>query len=326
MPKLAGQKIRVKLKSFDAKLLDQSAAKIVATTNRSGAKVAGPIPLPTKIEKFCVLRSPHVNKESREQFEIRTHKRLIDIIEPNETYNAGRFGIESRAVTREILNRGKNVLVVGGSGLYITSMIDGFFDGAETDSAVRETILRDITERGLPAVYQMLKEIDPITAERIHPNDAKRIQRAIEVYRITGVSMSELRKHQSRNQWCCPVFSGLRMSRELLYQRIEQRVDLMIQQGVIEETRMLLERGFSPGLVSMEGLGYREITQYLKNEIQFVRMLELFKQHSRNYAKRQITWFGKDERIRWFDAGPEKTKKALANDIIKHFTSAPEKS
>lgn len=82
MPKLAGQKIRVKLKSFDAKLLDQSAAKIVATTNRSGAKVAGPIPLPTKIEKFCVLRSPHVNKESREQFEIRTHKRLVDIIEP----------------------------------------------------------------------------------------------------------------------------------------------------------------------------------------------------------------------------------------------------
>ncbi len=247
---------------------------------------------------------------------------FIDVADPGEVYDAGRFGREARLRILELIKRGKNALVVGGSGLYIRSLIDGFFGGSERDTEVRERIRCEIRELGLGKVYQILSEIDPVTAERLHPNDARRIERALEVFRVTGRPLSELHLHQNREPWCRPFFAGLKTERDSLYDRINRRVDRMIQAGVIGETQRLLAEGYSPGLVSMEGLGYREIIRYLSHETGRDAMLNLFKQHSRNYAKRQMTWFGKDERIRWFETGPDKTKEALASEIISYITSA----
>lgn len=247
---------------------------------------------------------------------------FIDIVGPDDIYDAGRFGVEGRKTASEIASRKRNILVVGGSGLYIQSLIDGFFSGAEKDESVREAIRHEISRDCIPAVYAMLRNVDPETAEKIHPNDAKRIERALEVYRITGKRMSELRRDQNREPWCRPVFAGLTLDRALLYRRIEERVDRMIETGVIGETQALLDKGYSPSAVAMEGLGYREIIQYLNGDIGYDDMIRLFKQKSRNYAKRQITWFGKDKRIQWFDVQEYITKEALAAAILRYFAGA----
>ncbi len=247
---------------------------------------------------------------------------FIDIVAPDEIYDAGRFGADGRKTALEIASRKKNILVVGGSGLYIQSLIDGFFSGAEKNESLREAIRREISRDGLSSVYETLRNVDPETAENIHPNDAKRIERALEVYRITGMRISELRRNQNREPWCRPIFAGLTMERALLYRRIEERVDRMIERGVIGETQTLLDKGYSSSAVAMEGLGYRDIVQYLNGDIGYEEMIRRFKQKSRNYAKRQITWFGKDKRIQWFDVQEYKTKEALAAAILRYFAGA----
>lgn len=259
--------------------------------------------------------SPEFRKKIRHHF--------IDIIDPDQTYNAGQFGTEGRKAVDEISARGKNILVVGGSGLYIRSLTEGFFAGAVSDSAIRESIREKIVQLGAPALYAKLTAIDPESAKKISPNDAKRIERALEVFEASGKPISILHRAPKPTFSFEPVFYGLTCDRVELYRRIEARVDQMLEEGVIDETQSLLEKGYSKDLVSMESLGYREIIAYLNGMVSKDEMIRLFKQGSRNYAKRQWTWFRKDQRIRWFDVtGPDawsKAGEAIISDIKKYI-------
>lgn len=243
---------------------------------------------------------------------------FIDTIDPDKYYNAGQFGIDGRETIHRIWSRQKEVIVVGGSGMYIRALIDGFIAEGEKDESVRAGIRERIKRHGLESVYRELEQLDPAAAARIHPNDAKRIERAIEVYELTGRPISEKHSEQATNFDFTPLMIGLTCERAELYRRIELRADEMIRRGVIEETRRLLAMGYSPELTSMESLGYREIVAHLQGEISYDRMVELFKQGSRNYAKRQLTWFKRDERIRWFDI-MQSTIEEISNKVIELF-------
>lgn len=242
------------------------------------------------------------------------HHHFIDIVDPDQPYDAGRYGLEAREMISGLLSRGRRIVVVGGSGLYVRSLTDGFFEGAVRDNAIRDNIRRRIELEGSARVYETLSGLDPEAAARIHPNDARRIERALEVYQITGHPMSELQKSAPPRLDFEPLFVGLDCERSALYRRIEERVDRMITDGVIEETEDLLRRGYSDALVSMESLGYREIIAYLKGHLTRDRMVALFKQGSRNYAKRQWTWFRKDPRIKWFTGQWEPEITAIIKD------------
>lgn len=234
---------------------------------------------------------------------------FMDYIDPDAYYNAGQYGKDGRAMIHAIWERHKEVLVVGGSGLYIRALIDGFIGDGMKDESVRMGIRERIAREGLEKVHHELQILDPAAAAKIHPNDAKRIERALEVYELTGKRISDKHAEPKTEFDFAPMFIGLFCERAELYRRIEARVDDMIQKGVIEETKRLMEMGYSPALTSMESLGYREIIAYLDGRIHYDRMIELFKQNSRNYAKRQLTWFRRDSRIQWYDVtaySPEK--------------------
>ncbi|MBX7152088.1 tRNA (adenosine(37)-N6)-dimethylallyltransferase MiaA [bacterium] len=244
---------------------------------------------------------------------------FIDIVDPDETYNAGQFGLEGRKHIDDITARDKNVLVVGGSGLYIRSLTEGFFAGEISDPVIRENIREKIVELGASALHAQLADIDPESAKKISPNDAKRIERALEVFEITGKPISELHKAPKPKFSFESVFYGLNCDRDELYRRIEARIDRMLEEGVIEETQRLINKGYSQNLVSMESLGYREISAYLNGSISKDEMIRQFKQGSRNYAKRQLTWFRKDQRIRWFDVTDPNVLPKTAHEIVEDF-------
>ncbi len=223
---------------------------------------------------------------------------LIDVVNPDETYSAGQFG----ATAREILdNTDSKFMIIGGSGLYIKAIVEGLTHGIPKDEITRKTIRDEMASRGMTAVYDDLQAVDPESAARISPNDARRIERALEVYRLTGIPLS--RWHEERRSEEIPsIWIGLTCDRNELYRRIELRIDRMMENdAVVEETKRLLAMGFSSNLISMEGLGYRDIVAYLNGQMSRKDMIRRFKQDSRNYAKRQLTWFRKEKKIHWID-------------------------
>lgn len=225
---------------------------------------------------------------------------FIDHLDPDASYSAGQFGRESRACAFEISDRGRRVLVVGGSGLYVRAFVDGMFEGVTRDESTRQRIRQVAREHGTQYLHDELRQVDPVSAARIAPKDLKRIERALEVYRVTGKPMSEWHQDTPPPMNC--VMIGLSCERMELYRRIEARVDMMFADDqAIDETRRLLEMGYAPTLTSMEGIGYRDIVRFLQGEISREQLLQRFKQDSRNYAKRQMTWFRRETSIRWVD-------------------------
>jgi tRNA dimethylallyltransferase len=168
-------------------------------------------------------------------------------------------------------------------------------------------------------LYEKLIKVDPVSAERIHSNDTQRILRALEVWELTGVPLSQFQQTEQEAADFNPIFIGLTMDRTRLYQRIEHRVDSMIEQGLVHEVAQLKKMGYSDGLISLQTVGYKEVFQYLKGDFSYDNMIDLIKQKSRNYAKRQLTWFRKDERINWFDAEKlgDKKSKILLDFFLK---------
>lgn len=226
---------------------------------------------------------------------------FIDIKFPDEYYSAGRYGKDARQKIYELFQQGKIPIVVGGSGLYIRALVDGFFDKQISDTEVKNRLKLEIKKNGTSNLYDRLKQVDLVTAEKIHPNDGHRIVRALEVYELTGQSLSEFQKQKPEKANFIPIFIGLNRDRKILYQIIEQRVDLMIENNLVDEVKMLIKMGYHSQLNSLQTVGYREVFDYLENRINFDEMVALIKQRSRNYAKRQLTWFRKDKRIKWFN-------------------------
>lgn len=245
---------------------------------------------------------------------------LIDIRDPDEPYSVADFQAECKQAIHDITSRGKLPFIVGGTGLYIQSVVYSYeFSGAGQDDAYREQLRQFAYQYGAEALHARLQEIDPESAARLHVNDTRRVIRALEIYHLTGETMTELLAKQQKESNYHHCMIGLTMDRGLLYQRIEERVDLMLQQGLIEEVRGLLAQGYDPALISMQGLGYKEIIGYLLGEYTREHAVSLLKRNTRRFAKRQLSWFRHMPEIEWVDVTDRENFVATLgkiNDII----------
>lgn len=229
---------------------------------------------------------------------------LIDIHDPDYPYSVAEFQEQSRRLIDEITERGGLPFIVGGTGLYIESVCYGFqFSESGADEAYRNEQMAYAQEHGAEALHQKLAVVDPESAARLHPNDLRRVVRALEIFHLTGVPHSArlaAQKKESPYQLC---LVGLTMDRQMLYNRIEERIDLMLRQGLVEEVAALMDKGYGPGLVSMQGLGYKEIVSYLQGHCSLEEAVELLKRDTRRFAKRQLSWFRHMQDIEWVDVG-----------------------
>lgn len=226
---------------------------------------------------------------------------LIDIVNPDEEYSVAIFQTMARRLISEINQRGHIPFIVGGTGLYIQSVTHSY-EFAETaqDVELRARLQQLADLEGVEFLHQRLAAIDPITAERLHPNDVKRVIRAIEIYEVTGRRMADY-QHQAEQSSYDVSIIGLTMDRAQLYERINRRVELMIEAGLVEEVRVLLDQGYDPNSAAMQGLGYKELVPYLYGEITLEKAINDIKQRTRHFAKRQLSWFRRMPEIQWFD-------------------------
>lgn len=226
---------------------------------------------------------------------------LIDIKNPDEEYSVAMFQESATQLISSINGRGGLPFIVGGTGLYIESVTHRFqFSQATQDPELRERLQRLADTEGVDALHARLADVDPVTAERLHPNDVKRVIRALEIYESTGYKMSDFQLRAQHSPYEL-VMIGLTMDRAILYERINRRVELMIEAGLIEEVRGLLDKGYDASLVSMQGLGYKELIPYLYGEITLEKAINDIKQRTRHFAKRQLSWFRRMPEIQWFD-------------------------
>ncbi|EGQ0313609.1 tRNA (adenosine(37)-N6)-dimethylallyltransferase MiaA [Staphylococcus pseudintermedius] len=229
---------------------------------------------------------------------------LIDILKPDETYSAYDFQQQAQQLITDITTRGKVPIIVGGTGLYIQSVIyDYQFDGEtispETEQRVAEQMakLKSYTNE---AIHDYLGTFDPISQRKIHPNNRKRVERAISYYLSTKKVLSNRKKSTQLTENYDTLLVGIKMSRDTLYSRINSRVDMMLSHGLLDEVQELIELGYE-SCQSMQAIGYKEIIPVIKNEMPLDEAITLLKQHSRNYAKRQMTWFTNKLNVHWLD-------------------------
>ena len=227
---------------------------------------------------------------------------MLDVVSPKESYSVGRYVQEAGAWAEDIAQRGKMPIVVGGTGLYLDSLVRGI-DFAESpgDDSLRRELEEIGRSRGGEALLDMLREFDPEAAARIHPNNLKRIIRAIEIYRLTGKTIT---RHDEESRLRPDAFEAVRIvlsfeDREKLYERIDRRVDVMMERGLLEEVRALLEGGLSRESTAMAAIGYKELAEYLDGECSLEDAVQRIKQGSRRYAKRQLTWFRRYGDAKW---------------------------
>ena len=229
---------------------------------------------------------------------------LIDIITPEERYTVANFKKDCENAIEEILAKGKMPIVVGGTGLYINSLIYGIdYQEMEFDEEYRESLMKKSeTEEGLKEIYEEAKKIDPEAMKIISKNDKKRIIRILEIFKATGKNKTEqeLLSKQKELKYDFRVFV-VNMNRDRLYERINKRVDLMIEKGLIEEVEKIYKK-YKKFPTAMQGLGYKEVVEYLKKEITKEEMIEKIKKERRNYEKRQLNWFRKDKSFKWLDS------------------------
>jgi len=255
-------------------------------------------------------------KPDKDEQEAVTHH-CIDICSPNEYFSAGEYAKIARKCIDHIFAEQSFPMVVGGSGLYIQALVDGVFQGNYRDPEIRKEIREYAKNDGWIQLYQELMRIDPETASQIHENDHKRIVRSLEVYRLTGKPISHIQKMKTIPADFNPIFAGIQWPRDILYQRIESRVNKMIDLGLISEVQKLLELGYSKSLNSLDSVGYKEIIAYLEGKCSLEEAIGLIKQNTRRFAKRQMTWFRRDKRIRWFSIQHERQFSTITDRIVR---------
>jgi tRNA dimethylallyltransferase len=226
---------------------------------------------------------------------------LIDVVDPDEDFTVADFKREAEKAISFVTQRGALPFLVGGCGLYVRAVLDGLFPFSKADKSLRNTLLEQADERGKEYLYEKLLEVDPKSASRINVNDLRRVIRALEVFYKSGLPISyHQERHTQKNKYHL-LMIGLNLERKKLYERIDRRVDRMIQDGFVEEVQWLLSMGYKENLVSMEGLGYKHMIQFLRGKMKFDEAVSTLKRDTRRYAKRQLTWFRKDRRIKWFE-------------------------
>lgn len=228
---------------------------------------------------------------------------MIDLINPDENYSVSDFKNDAENIIDKMLLNNNIPIIVGGSGLYVNSLIyDLDFGKAKSEDKLRDYYTYYYEEHGEDALYEKLKKIDPESAEKIHKNNVKRVIRALEVYDLTGKKFSELNTdiRKQSNKYEC-ILVGLSMDRKILYERINQRVDKMIEDGLVDEVKTLIDKGYDKNLVSMQAIGYKEIIEYLVGNTTLEDAVHILKRNTRRFAKRQYTWFLKDNNVKWFE-------------------------
>ncbi|MFA1822196.1 tRNA (adenosine(37)-N6)-dimethylallyltransferase MiaA [Virgibacillus oceani] len=224
---------------------------------------------------------------------------MIDIKSPDESFSAAEFQTLVQNHIEEITSSGKIPIIVGGSGLYIQAALFNYHFSSRQDVHIKEQLEEQVRKKGIESLYDYLKEIDPNQAEKIHPNNERRVIRALEVYETTGMTMTEFQQRQKQNAPYEVYFIGLTMERELLYERINKRVDQMIENGLIQEVRELYNNG-DKDMQSMKAIGYKEFIPYFEGHTNLDETIHLLKRNSRRYAKRQYTWFKNKMDITWY--------------------------
>ncbi len=226
---------------------------------------------------------------------------MLDIVDPDEEFSVAQFQQGAKKCIKDILSRGKVPIVAGGTGLYINALVYNItFSETITDWNYRNQLQNIAREQGPEALHALLQEVDPISAENIHPNNVKRVIRALEVYETTGkpISLHQLESRQKKPEYDYKIF-GIEVERDVLYRRIESRADKMLEMGLYEEVENILKKGYSPDLVSLQGIGYKEIIMAILGKCTLEEAVDKIKLNTRHLAKRQMTWFRKTENLKW---------------------------
>jgi tRNA dimethylallyltransferase len=254
---------------------------------------------------------------AQQRAEVRHH--LIDVVNPDEDYSVTRFQEDARRATEEIRGRGKLPIVVGGTGFYVRAALGELsFPPVPPQSALRERWQKEAEEKGAEFLHERLRAVDPVSAERIHPHNVKRVIRALEVYTVTGKPVSahavQRLDAQGKIKYNAVVF-GLTMQRERLYRRLDARVDAMLSAGFLDELHGLIQRGYDERLTPLQGLGYQQMFATLRGEMEFEQAVVLWKRDTRRYAKRQWTWFRREPGIRWVEVDAFPYPRAIAEHL-----------
>ena len=245
---------------------------------------------------------------------------LVDEFEPDEEFHVARFVERAKECLNEIYREGKIPIIVGGTGFYIQALLyDVNFSEQNTNTEYRKELEYLAEEKGAEYLHKMLKEVDAASAEAIHANNRKRVIRALEFYHLTGTKISE--HNETEKQKTSPynfAYFVLTDNRKHLYERIEKRVDMMIKNGLVEEVQKLKDMGYHREMVSMQGLGYKEILDYLDGKMTLEEAVSLIKKETRHFAKRQLTWFRRERDVIWFDKEKyEYNEEHILRDMIK---------
>lgn len=255
------------------------------------------------------------SKPSKEELKKIKHH-LISFVSPSCDYNVSQYRKAALDKIRSLIKKGKIPILVGGTGLYVTCLVDGLFEQPPITDRIRKKLIQQVNTLGNQYLFERLKKIDPVSAARIHPNDTKRIVRALEVFEACGVTISELQRKREGlvNEYDVRIY-GLLRDKEELYQRIEKRVEEMFRQGLIREVSNLIKKPLST--TARYAIGVRELKDYFLGKCSLEQAKELIKKNTRRYAKRQLTWFKKDKRIIWMKFGKKETPGKMAAKILK---------
>lgn len=247
-----------------------------------------------QIYKYLNIGTAKPTREERRQ--VKHH--LINICAPNEEFNAGTFEKLAREKIKELERKGKTVILAGGTGLYLKALADGLCPAPPANQQLRQKLTRLGAKYGPAYLYRRLLKVDPGAAQKTHPHNLPRIIRALEVFTLTGKTLSQFQHETTKSELKITYF-GLAWDREKLYERINQRVESMFAKGLIKEVKTIVKRGYAPNLKPLQSIGYRQVYQYLQGKITLEQAIELTKRDTRHYAKRQLSWFRKIKGIHW---------------------------
>ena len=239
------------------------------------------------------------DKPASEERQVVPH-RLIDLVDPDESFNAGLYRRQAIDEIERLYRDCRLPLVVGGTGLYVRTLLKGLCDAPQADPIMRAALRQEAEDQGYDRLYARLVDVDPVIAARLHPRDESKVIRALEVYQLSGRRMSEFQQaHGFAERPFAALMIGLNRDRDVLYRRIEGRIDWQLAHGLIEETKQLLAQGYRRDSAAMKGLGYRQVAEHLAGEYDAAEMVRRFKRDTRHFSKRQMTWFRKEPGIQW---------------------------
>lgn len=269
-----------------------------------------------KVYRYMDIGTAKPEKPIRKFFE------LIDIRNPDEIYSAGDFARDAEKIAMETLNSGKIPVIIGGTPLYYKALFSEFFEEPKKDPKIRQYLLNRLKKEGVDKLYEELKIKDPETAQKLHPNDWLRITRALEIYYNTGIPASEARKKLRKNRIFEPEYLGITQPNSELYKKIEERTRKMFSEGLVEETKTILEMGYEERLPSLNTIGYRETIRYLKGEFTLEEAISKTIKSTKVYARRQKMFFKNFENVSWFNLPQESGKllKKLDEEILKRIS------